>query len=60
MKTAGNISPEDLANVTSVQKGEDQDEIKVETRTRPFGGRNYQFKKTAEGFLLTGVSHWVS
>lgn len=56
----GDIKPDDLANVTAVQKGKDQDEIKLQTRTRPFGGRNYQFKKTAEGFLLTGVSSWVS
>lgn len=56
----GDIKPDDLPSVTAVQKGDAKGEIKLQTRTRPFSGGCYQFKKTPDGFLLSGVSNWVS
>jgi hypothetical protein len=57
---SGSITPSVLSTITNIRKGKGGNDFEIQTRDRPFGGRNYYFKKTADGFLLTGVGSWVS
>lgn len=63
VQAVGDITPDVLptiTTITTIRRGKTKNEIEVQTRTRAFGGKNYTFQQNSDGFLLIGVSSWVS